>query len=82
MARAADHNRASSNGIDQCARGHGATGFTLLMTCEFVLGLALGTSPRHWLADLTSPPGAAGLAGQIVFGCLPLLVGRRMVRAG
>lgn len=60
----------------------GATGFTLLMTCEFVLGLALGSSPRHWLADLTSPPGAAGLAGQIVFGCLPLMVGGRMVRAG
>ena len=58
----------------------GVTGFTLLLFCEFVLGMALGTSPRQWLADLASPPGAAGLAGQIVFGCLPLLVGRAAIR--
>ena len=59
----------------------GVTSFTLLMFCEFALGLALGTSPRQWLADLASPPGAAGLAGQIVFACLPLLVGRAVIRA-
>ena len=59
----------------------GATGFTLLMICEFLLGMALGTSPRQWLADLASPPGAAGLAGQTAFAILPLVVGGRPVRA-
>lgn len=60
----------------------GAVGFTLLMICELLLGMALGTSPRQWLTDLASPPGAAGLAGQIMFGFLPLLMGGRPVRAG
>jgi hypothetical protein len=54
----------------------GAAGFALLMTCELGLGLALGTTPGEWFGRLATPAGAAGLAAQLVFSVLPLLVGR------
>lgn len=55
----------------------GATGFGLLMLCEFGLGAALGLSVRQWLTDMIRMPGGIGLAGQLLFALLPLLVRRR-----
>lgn len=54
----------------------GLTGFGLLMTCELGLGMALGTAPGEWFAGLATLAGAAGLAAQLAFAVLPLLVGR------
>lgn len=54
----------------------GVAGFALLMTCELGLGLALGTTPGEWFAGLATHAGVAGLAAQLVFAILPLLVGR------
>lgn len=52
----------------------GATGFAVLMICEILLGLTLGTSLPEWLATLTTPAGSVGLAGQILFAIMPLIV--------
>ena len=61
----------------------GLTAFVLLLLCELVLAVALGTPPQQWLADMSRPAGALGLAGQALFALLPLLLARKTrVRAG
>ena len=55
----------------------GGVGFGLLMAAELLLSLALGRSPAEFLAGLGAPAGAAGLAAQVVFALLPLVVARR-----
>ncbi len=56
----------------------GGLALALLLLAELALGmLVLGETPREWLASLTRPPGALGLAGQVLFGLLPALAWRR-----
>ncbi|AOG01257.1 putative membrane protein [Blastomonas sp. RAC04] len=52
----------------------GLTGFALLMVCEWGLALVLGQGSQGWLASLATLPGAIGLAGQLIFAMLPLMV--------
>lgn len=51
----------------------GTLAFALLMLAELALALAFGQTPARFLADLATPPGALGLAGQIGFGLVPIL---------
>jgi hypothetical protein len=53
----------------------GAVAFVLLMISETVLGLAFGRSLVAQWQDLQTPQGLTGLAGQTVFGLMPLLAG-------
>ncbi|HSF62739.1 MAG TPA: hypothetical protein VLA78_00005 [Paracoccaceae bacterium] len=56
----------------------GAVAFALLMGAEAALAvLAFGQTPAAWAAALATPPGALGLAGQILFALIPWLHGRR-----
>lgn len=52
----------------------GLTGFALLMVCDWGLALVLGEGSLAWLASLATLPGAIGLAGQLIFAMLPLMV--------
>jgi hypothetical protein len=53
----------------------GMLAFALLMTAEAFLGIVLmGDTPRMWLASLGSPAGLLGLAGQLLFAIMPLIV--------
>ncbi|MDZ4307251.1 hypothetical protein [Allopontixanthobacter sp.] len=55
----------------------GGTAFALLMLAEAILSRALsGTGIAEWFAALFAVPGIYGLAGQIGFGVMPLLVRR------
>jgi hypothetical protein len=54
----------------------GALAFVLLMASEALLAFVLGTSPWEWLTAMTRIPGAIGLAGQLVFGVMPVVVRR------
>lgn len=52
----------------------GALAFGLLMLAELVLSLTLsGRSIDDYAEALTTPQGALGLAGQILFGLMPLI---------
>ena len=51
----------------------GLAAFTLLMGLELLTALAFGQTPGQFLAAMTTPEGALGLAGQIGFGLIPLL---------
>lgn len=51
----------------------GGAAFTLLMLAEFGLSLAFGGTAAQHLAGLLAPAGLLGLAGQLLFGALPLL---------
>jgi hypothetical protein len=52
----------------------GALAFALLMVSELALANVLaGQSATAWLATLTTPAGALGLAGQAVFAAIPAL---------
>lgn len=51
----------------------GALAFALLMLAELALALGFGQTPARFLADLATPPGLLGLAGQAGFGLIPLL---------
>lgn len=51
----------------------GALAFVILLACEAALSLAFGRTLRAFAADLATPPGALGLAGQIVFALIPRL---------
>ena len=53
--------------------GLGLASFLMLMLLELATALALGQSVTQFLAALTTPPGALGLAGQIGFGLIPLV---------
>ena len=56
----------------------GGIAFALLMVLELALGVALfGQGAGQWLAALTTPPGALGLAGQALFALMPALVWQR-----
>jgi hypothetical protein len=50
----------------------GAAGLALLLVAEIALGLGLGSELDAQVAALATPAGAAGLAGQIGFGLMPL----------
>ncbi len=55
----------------------GGTAFALLMLAELALALAFGLTLTQYLQSYATPAPQLGLAGQIVFGLLPLLRGRR-----
>lgn len=55
----------------------GAAAFALLMASEAALARAFGGTIADWLADMASPAGALGLAGQIAFAAIPWLAARR-----
>jgi len=55
----------------------GVLAFVLLLAAELVLSLVLfGGTAVGFIASLGTPEGAAGLAGQLAFAAIPLLVGR------
>ena len=51
----------------------GATAFALLMLAELALALAFGQTLTQYLQNYATPAPQLGLAGQILFGLLPLL---------
>ena len=53
--------------------GLGALAFGILMLLELATALAFGQGVTQFLAAMTTPPGALGLAGQIGFGLIPLV---------
>jgi hypothetical protein len=60
----------------------GAVAFILLMAAELILSLAaFDRTVAGFVADLGTPEGAVGLAGQVAFAAMPLLVGRRSTRS-
>lgn len=52
----------------------GGSAFVWLMLAEFGLGLAFGQTPQVWLAGFATPAGLLGLAGQLGFAALPLII--------
>lgn len=50
-----------------------ALSFALLMALELATALAFGQTPAQFLAAMTTPPGALGLAGQVGFALIPLV---------
>ena len=60
------------------ARARGTMGlvaFTLLMLAEVALASALfGQAPADWFKSIFKMPGIIGLAGQILFALMPLMV--------
>lgn len=53
----------------------GGSAFALLMAAELLLSATLfGRAPAAFAAQLLTPPGLTGLAGQIAFGLLPWLL--------
>lgn len=53
--------------------GVGASAFSLLMLAEVVLSLVgFGRAPSDYLAELGTPHGLLGLAGQVLFALMPL----------
>jgi xanthine/uracil/vitamin C permease (AzgA family) len=53
----------------------GAIAFALLMASEALLaGVLRGQSVGEWAGEVGTPPGLIGLAGQIGFALIPLLV--------
>ncbi len=59
----------------------GLIAFALLLISECTLAaLLFGTSPAQWLAAQTTPSGALGLTGQILFALVPWVWWRRSAR--
>lgn len=52
----------------------GGSAFILLMLAEFGLALAFGRAPGAYWASLFTAAGLLGLAGQLIFAALPLLI--------
>lgn len=52
----------------------GATAFLWLMLAELALSLAFGRTFGEHLAELMAPAGLLGLAGQLGFAALPLII--------
>lgn len=52
----------------------GGSAFVWLMLAELGLGQALGQAPEAWAASLVTPAGLLGLAGQLGFAALPLMI--------
>lgn len=56
----------------------GVVAFVLLMVAELILSLVVfGGTAAGFVASFGTPEGAIGLAGQVAFAAMPLLVGRR-----
>lgn len=51
----------------------GGLAFALLMAAEVGLARTIGDGFRAFVADLSTPAGALGLGGQLVFAIMPLL---------
>ena len=51
----------------------GVVAFLVLMSAEFGLGTVFGRSPVNQIAAYKSPPGAIGLAAQLIFAMFPLI---------
>lgn len=57
------------------AVGTGAIAFALLMAAELLLAVtAFGMTAADWLGSLVRMPGPIGLAGQLGFALMPLIV--------
>jgi hypothetical protein len=56
----------------------GALAFALLMASEAGLALVTGGSVSEWFGAMMRMPGALGLAGQVVFAVMPVLVINRV----
>lgn len=54
----------------------GGVAFVLLIAAELLLALALGGSASAFVAALAEPAGVAGLAAQVVFAALPVVLMR------
>lgn len=52
----------------------GIVAFGMLIAAEFLLSLTMSISPRAFLQSLTTPAGAIGLAGQVIFAFIPTLI--------
>ncbi|HYE62108.1 MAG TPA: hypothetical protein VD997_08935 [Phycisphaerales bacterium] len=52
----------------------GTVAFMLLQTAEFGLSLAMGDTPPSYAAKIAAPAGVIGIAAQVLFGLLPLIV--------
>jgi hypothetical protein len=56
----------------------GAIAFVLTMASEVVLaGLLRGQSAMEWASNIVTPIGLLGLAGQVTFAVMPMLVAQR-----
>ncbi|MDN3566769.1 hypothetical protein QWZ14_20530 [Paeniroseomonas aquatica] len=56
----------------------GATAFALTMASEIALaGVLRGQGVMDWAAATATPLGLVGLAGQVAFAALPMVLGRR-----
>lgn len=65
------------------ARGAmGALALALLLVAEYALARGFGQSSAEYLARLASPAGALGLAGQALFGLMPLIRRSRLPLPG
>ncbi|OYY67742.1 hypothetical protein [Sphingomonas sp. 28-63-12] len=63
------------------AIGTGAIAFAVLMAAEAALAVfAFGMTMAGWLASLVRMPGPIGLAGQLIFALMPLIVRARLSR--
>lgn len=51
----------------------GALAFACLMLAEFGLAMLFGQTPGRFLANMATPPGVLGLAGQLGFAAIPAL---------
>jgi hypothetical protein len=59
----------------------GATAFALTMASEAALSwLMRGERPTEWAGTLTTHLGVIGLAGQAIFGLMPMVVGHDRTR--
>ena len=59
----------------------GACAFAMLMMAEMLLAVSLfGQTPGQWLDGVVTMPGPIGLAGQMMFGQMPLVVSRNRLR--
>jgi hypothetical protein len=52
----------------------GGSAFLWLMLAELGLAQAFGQAPQAWVASLVTPAGLLGLAGQLGFAALPLII--------
>lgn len=59
----------------------GACAFSMLMIAELLLAVSLfGQTPGQWLDGVATMPGPIGLAGQMMFGLIPLVVSGGVLR--
>jgi hypothetical protein len=64
--------------LDMAARAvMGGTAFLWLMLAELALSLAFGRTAAEQLAALLAPAGLLGLAGQMLFAAMPLVIRTR-----